>query len=83
MDQNQHTTCIKLREYLGLYQQNIADLAGIDVGLVEQYEKGELSSDPHKYEQLVGTTKYSQHCSKLSLNAIPRNSKPQSGLCWS
>jgi transcriptional regulator with XRE-family HTH domain len=34
-------------------QEDIAELAGVDVSLVEQYEKSELSPDPHKYEQLV------------------------------
>ena len=34
------------REHLGLSQQQIAELAGVDVGLVEKFEKGELLPRP-------------------------------------
>jgi transcriptional regulator with XRE-family HTH domain len=37
------TTFINIREHLGFSQQDIADLARVDVALVEKYEKGELS----------------------------------------
>jgi|SRR5580692_7460183 transcriptional regulator with XRE-family HTH domain len=38
-----YTDSIKIREHLGLSQQDFANLTRIDVALVEQYEKGELS----------------------------------------
>lgn len=50
------TTFINIREHLGLSQQQIADLAGIDVSLVEQYENGELLPAPEHstyHEKLV------------------------------
>jgi len=42
MDQTEYTTFINTREHLALSQQDIADIAKVDVALVEQYEKGEL-----------------------------------------
>jgi transcriptional regulator with XRE-family HTH domain len=52
------TTFKNIREHLSLSQQNIADLARVDVALVEKYEKGELSLVTHDqivaHEQIVG-----------------------------
>ena len=56
-DQTKCAAFAKGRDSLGLSQQDIADLAGVDVSLVEQYEKGELSTDPREYEQLVARGK--------------------------
>ena len=42
MDQARYTAFINAREHLGLSQQDIADLAGVDVAVVEKYERGEL-----------------------------------------
>lgn len=46
MDQTPYTTFTNTREHLGLSQQNIADVAGVDVSLVEKYEKGKLLPPP-------------------------------------
>jgi transcriptional regulator with XRE-family HTH domain len=42
MEQTRYTTFKNIREHLGLSQQDIADIAGVDVALVEKYERGEL-----------------------------------------
>jgi transcriptional regulator with XRE-family HTH domain len=47
------TTFIKIREHLGLSQQDIAQIAGVDVGLVEQYEKGEISREHEKIDRAL------------------------------
>jgi transcriptional regulator with XRE-family HTH domain len=54
-DQTKCAAFAKGRESLGLSQQDIADLAGIDVALVEQYEKGELTNDQMvAHDKIIG-----------------------------
>jgi len=49
----EYTTFIKIREHLGLSQQDIAQIAGVDVGLVEQYEKGEILREHEKIDRAL------------------------------
>lgn len=48
-----YTTFIRIREHLGLSQQDIAQVAGVDVASVEQYEKGEISSEHEKIDRAL------------------------------
>jgi transcriptional regulator with XRE-family HTH domain len=75
MDATPYTTFINTREHLGLSQQDIADIAGVDVALVERYEKGELSQDPREHEQLVAHEKIGCALFKIIAQRYPEKVK--------
>jgi transcriptional regulator with XRE-family HTH domain len=66
-----YTTFIKIREHLGLSQQDIADIAKLDVVLVEKYERGELDAD----EQMTARDKITTTLFKVIAKRYPEKVK--------
>lgn len=72
---DQYTAYANTREHMGLSQQNIADIAGVDVARVEQYEKGELAQDPRDIEQMLLHDKICQAMFKIIAQRYPEKVK--------
>jgi predicted transcriptional regulator len=78
MDQTRYTTFKNIREHLGLSQQNIADIAGVDVSLVEKYERGELLPAPSEqvtHDQIVLPDKITGALFKVVAERYPEKVK--------
>ena len=77
MDQARYTAFINAREHLGLSWQGIADLAGVDVAVVEKYERGQLLPPREQvtHDQIVLHDKITRALFKVVVQRYPEKVK--------